>query len=93
LGAEEARELDWMPLQAVLRIFQAPTTRLVPIAAQETCRHLADAAFEIRWQNRRTEVVGQAFSAVAHVARHYPGWELYFHLQPEMGRIMEKVFG
>ncbi|MBN1315677.1 MAG: hypothetical protein JXA42_09425 [Anaerolineales bacterium] len=69
---------EWVQLLAVIRIFQAPSIRLVQISDISTCRHLADAAFEIVWQQRGVEQVRQIFSTVAQIARTCPGWELSF---------------
>lgn len=45
----EMDEREWTPLWAVVRIFQSPTTRLMPITPLVACRHLTDAVFEIDW--------------------------------------------
>lgn len=74
----ELAGLDGVPLRAILRLFQAATPRLAPIGQRETCRYLTDGLFEIRWQKGSdAETARGMFSAVAHVARRYPGWQLY----------------
>ena len=82
-AVEAATGLDWVPLRAVLRLFQAPEPRLVPILPRETCRHLMDAAFEITWQQRlRPDAVRGMFSSVARLARAIPGWEMHLSTSP-----------
>ena len=93
VGQKEVNSMTWIPLRAVIRVFQAPETRLIAISPRECCHHLADAIFEIRWQARLTEAICGMFSAVAQLARNYPGWELYFTLEPETETILGKTFG
>jgi energy-coupling factor transporter ATP-binding protein EcfA2 len=84
---------EWTVLRAVVRIFQSPTTRLVPVTPLAACRHLTDAAFEIGWQKLRRDDPREVFSTVAQVARSYPGWELRFGLGPETAEMVAEVFG
>ena len=77
----ELAGLDGVPLRAVLRLFQDPTPRLVPISPRETCCHLTDALFEIGWPQRADLASKRTwFALVADVARRYPGLRLYFAL-------------
>jgi len=70
-----------LPLLAVFRLHQAPTVRLERLGTWQTCRHLTDAFFEVRWQrqyDRKTKK--NAFQVLAAIARSTPGFRLYFNL-------------
>lgn len=86
-------ELAWTPLRSVLRIFQAPETRLVPVNSIATCRYLADAAFEVVWQQEEEQRVRRTFATVAHLARRYSGYELYFTLDVTTVDLIGAYFG
>lgn len=85
--------LDWFPLLAIIRIFQAQSAQIVSVNDMSTCKHLADAAFEIPWQQQSVERVRLIFSTVAQIARMYPGWELSFTMDDETVKVVSAHFG
>jgi hypothetical protein len=79
LEVAQAAALDGPTLRAVVRLYQDSASRLERIGPRQTCRHLADALFELAWpKTADASAVRAMFLAVAQVARGYPGWELHF---------------
>jgi len=89
LSAEEATALRAIPLRAIFRLFQAPTSRLRPLGGLETCRYLTDALFEVAWQ-RDYDLASKKglFAHLAAVCRTAPGYELYFDLSLAVGQLL-----
>jgi hypothetical protein len=85
---------DQYPLLAVLRIFKANTTQIVPLSKKETCRYLMDAVFEIDFQ-RKVEDLGRKkswFSCVAEISRKIKGWRLTFKKDASIIDIVNERF-
>jgi energy-coupling factor transporter ATP-binding protein EcfA2 len=88
----ELAGLEGVPLRAILRLFQDPMPRLMPIVPRETCCHLTDALFEVVWQQRGDLASKRGwFAAVAEVARQYPGLRLYFTLDQKTSELVSSL--
>jgi hypothetical protein len=81
---EERARTSGVALLAVFRLRQESQPRVVPIDPVDTCRHLTDALFEIKRQQRGDLAAKRArFADLADIARRYPGAELHFSLDVE----------
>jgi hypothetical protein len=70
-----------VPLRAIFRLHQAPVPLVQQIDSLQTCRYLTDAFFEIHCQRLyNAETKRGAFSELAAVSRHIPGYRLHFNL-------------
>jgi hypothetical protein len=93
LSAEEAAMVLWVPLRAIVRLFQGSPPYLKRIDQLEACRYLTDALFEMAWQ--RDYGVGtkkELFADLAYVCRLTPGYEFRFDLSQDTIEILAEEF-
>jgi energy-coupling factor transporter ATP-binding protein EcfA2 len=94
LAREQATAAEDTPLQAILRLHQAPTPRLEPISILQTCRHLADAFFEVPRQRKlERETKCAAFAYLATIARAVPGYRFHFDLSSQTPKTLNDEIG
>jgi ABC-type dipeptide/oligopeptide/nickel transport system ATPase subunit len=81
------------PLRAIIRLFQAPMSRIQRIDELKTCRYLTDALFEIPWQREYNAAVKKSiFTDLAAVCRSTPGYEFYFDLSTQIIEVLDREF-
>jgi hypothetical protein len=81
------------PLQAIIRLYQAPAPRLEHISALETCRHLTKAFLEA--PNNRfsdADTLKDSFRMIAATARQVSGYCFHFNLSQQAVQIVESAF-
>jgi energy-coupling factor transporter ATP-binding protein EcfA2 len=94
LSESAADELTGKHLFAIFRLYQSAIVKVVPAGQSEICRHLADALFEIGWQQWiDSESKRKLFASLAQVARSHSAARLYFTLRNETSVLVsEYVF-
>jgi energy-coupling factor transporter ATP-binding protein EcfA2 len=84
------------PLGAVMRLYQAPHPRLVPVSRVDTCVYLFNAFAEfIRRQVNTLEEKKALFASLAVMARNAPGYAFYFDRSTQTVDVIQRemIFG
>jgi len=83
LTEDEARSVQSVPLQAIVRLYQSRRSACERLAPLALCRYLTDALFEVPWQREYGVALKRAlFADLAQVARDVPGYAFCFDCSP-----------
>ena len=83
LTEDEARSVQSVPLQAIVRLYQSRRSQVERLAPLALCRYLTDALFEVPWQREYGVALKRAlFAGLAQVAREVPGYAFRFDCSP-----------
>lgn len=88
---EEAAVIQGPPLRAIVRLYQAPETYLMPVDVVETCRHLINAFFELLWQQHfDVESKKDIYAGLTAIVRVIPGYRLYFDPSHQVQEVLSQ---
>jgi hypothetical protein len=81
-----------VPIGAIFSIYQSQNDKLLPLSQINVARLLLERFLDIMTESLPSHLVSHAFSFVANIARHVPGYELYFRKNPEFWNLIDEKF-